>query len=178
MRRRDIENDAEIVFVGRAATHRKTAGETGCRIDTPKSGKPRAVVIPPHIRADLKQHLDVHTGKDAEALVFAPARGGHHLNDKVFRDPTATPLADMKRGDMVIHDLRHFAGAQTARVGNLTESMARLGHSTVRASLICQSVVSGRDAEIAAALSELANAVTCPNAIPSSFVNDGIAAGR
>ena len=34
--------------------------------------------------------------------------------------------------------------------------MQRLGHSTVKASLIYQQVVSGRDAEIAAALSELA----------------------
>ena len=65
-------------------------------------------------------------------------------------------MKDIKRDDLRIHDLRHFAGTQVARVGNLTESMARLGHSTVKASLIYQSVVSGRDAEIAAALSELA----------------------
>jgi hypothetical protein len=44
----------------------------------------------------------------------------------------------------------------TARVGNLAESMQRLGHSTVRASLLYQQVVSGRDAEVAAALSALA----------------------
>jgi len=38
--------------------------------------------------------------------------------------------------------------------------MSRLGHRTVKASLIYQSVVSGRDAEIAAALSQLATAET------------------
>jgi integrase len=54
LRRKDIDVDAEVLFVGRGATHRK-----GCAIDTPKSGKPRAVVIPPHIRTDLKHHLDV-----------------------------------------------------------------------------------------------------------------------
>jgi integrase len=153
LRRKDFDNDAEIVLVGRGVTHR---GE--CRIDTPKSGKPRAVVIPPHIRADVKHHLNVFVAKDAEQLMFPPARGGCHLNDRVFRDAIATPLKDIKRSDLRIHDLRHFAGTQVARVGNLPESMARLGHSTVKASLIYQSVVSGRDAEIAAALSELATA--------------------
>ena len=157
LRRKDIENDAEIAFVRRAATHRKDAGEAndGCRIDTPKSGKARTVVIPPHIRSDVKHHLDVFTDKGDEALVFAPARGGHHLNDKVFRDAIAKPLKDIKRDDLRIHDLRHFGDASCRR-RRLHQSMARLGHSTVKASLIYQSVVSGRDAEIAAALSELA----------------------
>jgi integrase len=151
LRRKDFDNDAEIVFVGRGVTHR---GE--CRIDWPKSGKPRAAVIPPHIRADVKHHLDVFVANDAEALVFSPQRGGCHLNDKVFRDAIAKPLKDIKRSDLRIHDLGHFSGTMTARVGNLAESMARLGHSTVKASLLYQQVVLGRDAEIAAALSELA----------------------
>lgn len=57
-----------------------------------------------------------------------------------------------------IHDLRHFAGTQNARVGKLVENMQRLGHSTVQASLIYQQVVSGRDAAVAEALSRLAEA--------------------
>ena len=116
LRRKDFDNDAEIVFVGRGVTHR---GE--CRIDWPKSGKPRAVVIPPHIRADVKHHLDVFVANDAEALVFSPQRGGCHLNDRVFRDAIAKPLKDIKRSDLRIHDLRHFSGTMTARVGNLAE---------------------------------------------------------
>jgi integrase len=55
-----------------------------------------------------------------------------------------------------VHDLRHFAGTQAVRVGNLVETMQRLGHSTVSASLGYQSVVSGRDAAMAEALSALA----------------------
>lgn len=51
---------------------------------------------------------------------------------------------------------RTFPALQVAQVGNLVESMRRLGHSTVKASLIYQERVNGRDAEIAAALSELA----------------------
>jgi integrase len=151
LRCNDFENDAELLYVRRGATHR---GE--CRIDTPKSGKGRAVVIPPHIRADVKHHLDVYAAKDVVGLMFPPARGGCHFNDRVFRDAIAPALGTIKRTDLHIHDLRHFAGTQTARVGNLVETMARLGHSTVAASLIYQQVVSGRDAEVAAALSVLA----------------------
>jgi hypothetical protein len=44
----------------------------------------------------------------------------------------------------------------TARVANLIETMDRLGHSTPNASLRYQSLVNGRRAEIADALSALA----------------------
>jgi hypothetical protein len=53
-------------------------------------------------------------------------------------------------------DLRHFAGTQAARVGSVAETMSRLGHSTVAASMRYQSMISGRDRALAEALSELA----------------------
>lgn len=58
---------------------------------------------------------------------------------------------------MRLHDMRHFAGHQTARVANLPETMARLGHSTQTASLRYQGQVSGRAVEIADQLSALAD---------------------
>ncbi|OBB15866.1 hypothetical protein A5662_06475 [Mycobacteriaceae bacterium 1482268.1] len=151
LRRKDIENDAEVVYIRRGATHRK-----GCQIDTPKGGKGRAVVVPPHIRADLKHHLDVFCEKDRDALVFAPARGGCHLKNKVFRD--AIGPAKCRRSWMrsSSRPISCSAGPMASRVGLLRETMARLGHSTVKASLIYQGLVSDRDAEVAAALSELA----------------------
>jgi integrase len=155
LRRKDIDNDAEVVRVRRAAGHRN-----GCHIGPLKQGKPHTVVIPPHIRADLKHHLDVFVAKDEEAQLFPPARGGCHLNDRVFRDylDPALEAIGHKTGEdgMRVHDLKHFAGTMASRVGNLRETMARLGHSTVKAALVYQGEVSGRDAEIAAALSELA----------------------
>ena len=57
-----------------------------------------------------------------------------------------------------MQDLRHFVGTQTARVGNLRETMERLGHRTPKASLIYQQIVNGRNAEVADALSMLASA--------------------
>jgi len=165
LRRKDFDNDAEVVFIGRGATHRKDPkkpSESGCHVDTSKSVKPRTLVIPEHIRADVKHHLDVFVAKDAEALMFKPHKGGCHLNDRVFTDSYFNPaLATLGRDGVkkprpTIHHLRHFGGTMNARVGSLVENMARMGHSTVKASLIYQSVVSTRDAEMAAALSELA----------------------
>ncbi|HTQ22235.1 MAG TPA: hypothetical protein VML93_34050 [Mycobacterium sp.] len=78
------------------------------------------------------------------------------LNDSVFAKHFSPALKTIGREGVRIHDLRHFAGTQTARVGNLVETMGRLGHSTVKASLTYQAIVSGRDREIAAALSALA----------------------
>ncbi len=152
LRRRDIAEGAETISVGRAATHR---GE--CRIDTPKSGRPRVVTVPPHVRADVKHHLDAFVSSDPGALVFAPTRSGTcHLNDKTFRHHFSPAMTAIGREGVRIHDLRHFAGTQAARVGSLVEIMGRLGHSTVTASLRYQAIASGRDVEVAEALSKLA----------------------
>lgn len=158
LRRRDFDKTCEVISVHRAVTHR----DGKCIVDTPKSGEARKVVVPPHIRPDLKHHLKVFVAKTPDALLFPPARGGCHLRDRVFRESYFDPaLAEIGRDGQnqpkpAIHDLRHFAGTQTARVGNLVETMARLGHKTVQASLIYQAIASGRDAAVAAALSELA----------------------
>jgi integrase len=151
LRRKDVSVDASVLSVGRAATHRG-----GCRIDTPKSGRPRVVVVPPHIRPDIEAHLAAHVAKDGDALLFPPARGGCHLNDKVFRDTLAPALKAVGRTGLRVHDLRHFSGTQVARVGSLIETMSHLGHSTVGASLRYQHMVDGRAIEIAEALSKLA----------------------
>jgi integrase len=152
LRRKDVGADCEILTVSRGVTRR----DREYHVDTTKSGKGRTVVVPPHIRDALKHHLATYVEKDADALLFPASRGGH-MNDRVFsREYFADALEAINRKGVRVHDLRHFAGTQVARVGNLAESMARLGHSTVKASLIYQGIVNGRDAEIAAALSELA----------------------
>lgn len=152
LRRSDVSADCDVITVARAVTRR----DKQYRVDTPKSGKGRAVVVPPHIRADLREHLAANVGPEPDALLFPAARGGH-MNDRVFsREYFADALTAIKRTGVRVHDLRHFSGTQTARVGNLVETMGRLGHSTVKASLTYQAIVSGRDHEVAAALSRLA----------------------
>jgi integrase len=154
LRRKDIGAGCEIITVSRAVTHRGT-----CRIDTTKSGHSRTVVVPPHIRADLKGHLDTFTGSDPEALIFPPSRSCH-VNDRTFRGNFNEALAEIGREGVRVHDLRHFSGTMTARVGSLRETMDRLGHSTVGASMRYQQAVSGRDVEVAVALSRLAETDT------------------
>jgi integrase len=81
------------------------------------------------------------------------------VNDKVFADSYFKPaLGDIGRVGARVHDLRHFAGTMTAQVGGtVAETMRRLGHSTVKASMVYQAAVDERDVEIAEKLSKLAN---------------------
>jgi integrase len=156
LKRKDFSTDCALIAVERGVVHR----DGKCIVDTPKSKKGRKVVTPPHIRPAIKHHLATYVAKDAEALAFQPDRSCH-LSDKTFRRYFKSALTTIgrdgkKRPRPAIHDLRHFAGTQTARVGNLVETMSRLGHSTVKASLVYQGIVNGRDAEIAEALSALA----------------------
>lgn len=150
--RADVSADGTLITVAGAVTH--TKGQ--CHVATTKSDKVRTVIVPPHIVPDLVDHLAHNVGANGDALLFPPARGCH-LRQQVFRGYFNQALKSVGITEVVrIHDLRHFAGSQAARVGNLTEVMARLGHSTVRASLIYQQQVNGRDAEVAAGLSALA----------------------
>jgi integrase len=162
LRRKDIhyikgdERGPDMIAVTRAVVHRRGEDGQRCRIDTPKSGRTRRVVIPPHIRPAIDEHLKRSVDPDPEALLFVPARGGCHVDGRVVRAAlyAACDAADVSR--MRLHDLRHFAGTMTAQVGNLVETMERLGHSTSAASLRYQRQVSGRNVEIAESLSALA----------------------
>lgn len=97
-----------------------------------------------------------YVGEGKDSLLFTPAKGGCHLADTTFRPHFGAALDKIGRQGVRVHDLRHFAGTMTARVGTLRETMSRLGHSTVDASMLYQGLVNGRDVEIAEALSALA----------------------
>lgn len=174
LRRKDFDRNCEVLTVTRAVTHRAdpNADETGgaakagrCRIDSTKGNEDeRRVTIPPHIREDVKEHLERFVGKSPDALLFTPAMGGCHLNDRVFNKDVFKPAAKtVGRDDLSAHDLRRFAGTKNAAVSSLAENMARLGHKTVGAAMRYQHSQDGRDAVVAAnlsanALAELASA--------------------
>lgn len=155
LRRKDFDDACEVVTISRSVTHRLDDDGSRCRIKIgTKNDEQRAVTIPPHIRDDMKRHLAQHVSKNPDALLFAPVRGGCHLNDRVFNKDVFKKAAEaVGREDLSAHDLRRFAGTQNASVSTLAENMARLGHKTVQAAMRYQHSVSGRDAEIAAALS-------------------------
>ncbi|WP_181025331.1 tyrosine-type recombinase/integrase [Mycobacterium kansasii] len=157
LRRKDFDRECTTVTVSRAVTHRadpNTPDADRCRIDATKNDEDRTVTIPPHIREDMKTHLARYVGKSPDALLFEPARGGCHLNDRVFnKDVFKKAAKDVGREDLSAHDLRRFAGSKNAQVATLTENMARLGHKTVGAALRYQHSQDGRDAIVAANLS-------------------------
>ena len=106
LRRKDVSADASVLAVARAVTRR----DKQYRVDTPKSGLGRAVVIPPHIREGIRAHLENNVGPAPDALLFPLARGGH-LNDRVFcREYMAKALKSLGREGVRVHDLTALLG--------------------------------------------------------------------
>ncbi|MBN3459437.1 site-specific integrase [Mycobacterium sp. DSM 3803] len=146
--RRRVDPHDTVVTISRGVTHRSGSYLIGAT----KTSETRSVTIPPHIRDDVKAHLSRHVSYSLDALLINPVRGGCQLKDRLFnKDVFKRASKDVGREDLSAHDLRRFAGSKNAQVATLAENMARLGHSTVNASLRYQHSESGRDAAIAAA---------------------------
>ena len=64
LRRKDISVGCESVIISRGVTHRD-----GCHIDTTTTSTSRTVVLPSHIRAEIKHHLDTFVGPESDASV-------------------------------------------------------------------------------------------------------------
>jgi integrase len=157
LRRKDISDGCETVTVSRAVTHRRADDGSRCRIDTTKSGKGRVVVIPPHIRVDVKHHLDTNVDRDPNALLFTSDRKACHVSQNVFREAFNKACKSVGREGVNVHALRHLGATLTARAGATTaETMARVGHSTFRAAMAYQHSDDTRQHDIAAALSAMA----------------------
>jgi integrase len=116
----------------------------------------RDVAIPPHIIPAIEQHLAKHVGKNRDSLIFPTENGGHLQPSTLYRH-WYRARAKAKRNDLRWHDLRHPGDVLAAATGaSLAELMARLGHSTPQAAMRYQHAAAGRDREIAALLSKLA----------------------
>jgi integrase len=92
-----------------------------------------------------------------DSLIFPTEQGGYLQPSTVYRHwYRARALAG--RDDLRWHDLRHSGAVLAAATGaSLAELMARLGHSTPQAAMRYQHAAQGRDREIAALLSKLAD---------------------
>ncbi|MET8646110.1 tyrosine-type recombinase/integrase [Streptomyces sp. NPDC004074] len=98
---------------------------------------------------ELAHHLAEHAEAGRTGLVFVGARGGV-LRRNNFRRIWLRALATAGLGDVRFHDLRHTGNTLAATGGATTrELMHRMGHSSVRAALIYQHLVNGRDHQIA-----------------------------
>ncbi|RFZ08109.1 site-specific integrase [Mycobacterium marinum] len=154
LRRGDIDLEESVVKIQRAAVR----VDGGWLVGDPKSDAGvRDVAMPPHILPAVKAHLDRHVARGGNALLFPAKNGGHlqpsSLNRHYYKARTAA-----KRNDLRWHDLRHSGATLAAQTGaTLAELMARLGHSTPQAAMRYQHAAQGRDREIAALLSKLAD---------------------
>jgi integrase len=154
LRRGDIDLSDEVIRIRRAAVRTKGA----YTISTPKSDAGlRDVAIPPHIIPAIEQHLAKHVDKGRDSLIF-PADNGGHLQPSTLYRHWYRARDKAGRKDLRWHDLRHSGAVLAAATGaSLAELMGRLGHSTPAAALRYQHVAQGRDKQIAALLSKLAN---------------------
>jgi integrase len=163
LRRSDLDLSKGIVKVRRGVTWVKLEDDdedqTEAVVGDPKSAAGvRAVAIPPHVIPALKEHLRQMpvTGRDALLFPSATDPTGHMRPSTLTRVfYRARKAAD--RPDLRFHDLRHTGLTFAAQGGaTLADLMSRGGHSTPAAALKYQHAVSGRDAQIAATLSDLA----------------------
>ena len=169
LRRRDVTTDAVSLRVQRAMTYRDGSTWVGA----PKSDAgQREVSVPPHLRETLTSHIQAHAQSGKDGLLFpAPTpgssgsgpcscghpgcAGGHLMSSAMFKwfDP-ARRTAD--RADLRFHDLRHTGLTLAAHAGaTLPDLMKRAGHSSVDAAQVYMHAARGRDAEIAARMSDL-----------------------
>jgi integrase len=153
LQRRDVDLTNEVIRVERAVVR---AGG-GFQVTSPKSDAGvRDVSIPPHLLPAIEDHLAKHVGKTRDSLLFPAQHGGHLAPATLYRQFYKARDA-AGRPDLRFHDLRHSGAVLAAATGaTLAELMARLGHSTPQAAMRYQHAAKGRDREIAALLSKLA----------------------
>ena len=152
VRRCDFDLDAGAVRVPRKLAALRNRMEFG----PPKSrAGVRTVALPPSVMAAVRLHFSEFVGDDPEALAFTGAKGAL-LRTGNFRRSVDWPAAVRKAGipaGFHFHDLRHTGNNLAAGAGASTrELMHRMGHSSMRATLIYQHATSERDKEIAAGI--------------------------
>jgi integrase len=171
LRRGDIDLGAEVIRIRRAAVRVGGQFEVG----TPKSDASiRDVAIPPHLIPIIEDHLAKHVGTKRDSLLFPAGDvakkdsiesgvdiifpANRHLQPSTLSRHWYKARTQAGRPDLRWHDLRHSSLVLAAATGaTLAELMARAGHSTPQAAMRYQHAAQGRDREIAALLSKLAN---------------------
>src|SRR5690606_36268695 len=116
----------------------------------------RDVNVPPHVLTFLKIHAEQWAGTE----YFFVGRDGNRMRGNAVYQ--AFRRARAKVGlDIAFHDLRHTGQSLAAAAGaTLADLKKRLGHSSTGAAMRYLHALEGRDAEVAKALSALAESGT------------------
>jgi integrase len=153
LRRNDVDLVNGVIHVRRAVV--MVGGKFIVKSPKTMAGQ-RDVAIPLDMMTTIKAHLLEHTAPGADGLLF-PARNNpaEHLRQSTMTKVFYPAREKAGRSNLRFHDLRHTGAVLAAQEGATpAELMARLGHSTVAASMRYQHAASGRDAMIAAKLSD------------------------
>ncbi len=152
LRRKDLAATAATIHVRRGVVRVRGQMIEG----TPKSDAGiRDVSIPPHLASAVLNHVARYCAPGRDGLLF-PSATGAHLPTVTLYKFFYRARAVAGRPDLRWHDLRHTGAVLAASTGaTLAELMGRLGHSTPAAAMRYQHAAQGRDAVIAAKLSEL-----------------------
>lgn len=154
LRRKDVHDtgDRMVIKIRRQATR---VGNDLVVCPPKSEAGIRDVVVPPHVATMLRDHMQERTGHGPESFVFTTTRG-LRLSTTAFTKTVKNGLADVGKGDMRVHDLRHVGATWAAIAGATTrELMARIGHATPAMAMRYQIAAADRDAAIAAAMSNL-----------------------
>lgn len=157
LRRKDVDLKSGVVHVRRGVTW--VGGKPV--VGTPKSDAgTRDVAVPPHLLPVLREHVTEHAAWGRDGLLFPSTKSGGQVSPSSLTRVWYPAREAAGRPDLRWHDLRHTGAVLAAATGaTLAELMARLGHSTPSAAMRYQHAAQGRDAAIAAKLSEIAGGV-------------------
>ncbi|MEV0768632.1 tyrosine-type recombinase/integrase [Nocardia salmonicida] len=153
LRRRNFNEDCSVMTVAFAATYR----ERKIEIERPKAGSSGEVVVPDHIRAAIRTHLDRHVDPDPNSLLFPDPDTGNTMREWIYRRIFSKACTKIGRPDFRPGEQRHTGGTIAAQAGGtLPEIMERLRHKTPQAAMRYQRVAAGRAQSLAANISKLA----------------------
>ena len=154
LRRGDIDLEQEVIRLRRAVV--RVGGRD--LVGLPKSAAGvRDVSIPPHLVEPVRLHLAEHVGPQQVTLLFPKSNGEHLATSALYAAWNRARIA-AGRPDLGFHDLRHTGLVLAAIAGaTLAELQQRAGHSSIEAAVRYMHVAKGREREIAALLSKLAD---------------------
>lgn len=133
----------------------------------------RQLVIPKHVLDALESHLACFTGPEPTAWLF-PGEEGNPVSPRTIDRVWATARKAAGRPDLCFHDVRHTGLTLAAGLGATTaELMHRGGHKSHAAAIRYQHATKERDAALADAMSDLADA----KVLPMRRTNDGQSSG-
>lgn len=147
LQRRDVDLEGRFVQVRRAQAEPQSGK---LEVKAPKSeAGVRTVSFPASLVPEIKEHVRIFGEDGRTGLLFVGPKGGR-LRRNNFHDTWTAALKGAGVKGVHFHDLRHTGNSLAATGGATTrELMTRMGHSTVRAAMIYQHLVGGRDQEIA-----------------------------